>query len=59
MTNTCGSVPPFSLSLSTQVKDRFCSLLSDQVASLQDRLRQMSISETPDASEPPSQPVRQ
>jgi hypothetical protein len=30
---------------SLKVKDRFCSLLSDQVASLQDRLRDMSLDE--------------
>ena len=34
-----------SLFSTLQVKDRFCSLLSDQVASLQDRLRDMSLDE--------------
>ncbi|CAI8017535.1 hypothetical protein GBAR_LOCUS10645 [Geodia barretti] len=47
---------------SLKVKDRFCSLLSDQVASLQDRLREMSLDKVPKAGEdeedkkpPPSQ----
>ena len=35
-----------------QVKDRFCSLLSDQVASLQDQLKQMRLDKTPEPDEP-------
>jgi hypothetical protein len=37
-----------------QVKDRFCSLLSDQVASLQDQLSQMRLDKTPEPEEPSS-----
>ena len=37
-----------------QVKDRFCSLLSDQVASLQDQLKQMRLDKTPEPEEPSS-----
>ena len=34
-----------------QVKDRFCSLLSDQVASLQDQVKQMKLDDTPEPEE--------